>query len=105
MRLTHFDLSKRLAAACGRTCGRRDFLKRATGFCAAYAGLATPDAASGAKAPERKRAMVRWQAHTIAKIPNGYHAEVADLNGDDYAGVVAVGASTANVKWYENLGA
>jgi hypothetical protein len=49
--------------------------------------------------------MVRWQAHTIAKIPNGYHAEVADLNGDDYAGVVAVGASTANVKWYENLGA
>jgi hypothetical protein len=30
---------------------------------------------------------------------------VADLKGDGHAGVVAVGASTANVKWYENLGA
>jgi len=66
--------------------------------------LATLDAASGAKAPERKRATVRSQAHTIAKIPNGYQVAVADVNGHGHARVVAIGASTANVKRHENLG-
>jgi hypothetical protein len=48
--------------------------------------------------------MVRWQAHTIAEIPNGYQVAVADVNGDGHPEVVPIGASTANVKWYENLG-
>jgi hypothetical protein len=29
---------------------------------------------------------------------------VADLNSDGRPDVVAIGASTGNVKWYENLG-
>jgi hypothetical protein len=29
---------------------------------------------------------------------------VADINGDGHPDAVAIGASTANVKWYENLG-
>ena len=30
--------------------------------------------------------------------------EVADLSGDDRADIVCIGARTANIKWYENLG-
>jgi hypothetical protein len=29
---------------------------------------------------------------------------IADINGDGRPDIVAVGSSTANVKWYENLG-
>jgi hypothetical protein len=29
---------------------------------------------------------------------------IADVNGDGRLDVVAIGASTANVKWYENKG-
>jgi hypothetical protein len=31
-------------------------------------------------------------------------AVMADMNGDGRPDVVAIGASTGNVKWYENLG-
>jgi hypothetical protein len=30
---------------------------------------------------------------------------VADLNGDKRIDIVCIGSSTANLKWYENLGA
>ena len=99
---SHPDLTKRLAATCGRTCCRRDFLKKVTGACTAYAGMAILDAASGAKAPERKRAMVRWQAHTIAQIPNGYQVAVADVNGDGKLDILALSSGESIVEWYEN---
>ena len=102
MRHPLFHLTKRLAAACGHTCCRRDFLKKAIGVCTAYAGLATLDAASGEKAPERKRGMVRWQAHTIAKIPNGYQVAVADVNGDGKPDILALSSVESIVEWYEN---
>ena len=102
MRYPLFHLTKQWAAACGGTCCRRDFLKKATGVCTAFAGLATTDVASGAKAPERKRDMVRWQAHTIAKIPNGYQVVVADVNGDGKPDILALSSVESVVEWYEN---
>jgi hypothetical protein len=102
--MTHpfFHLTRQLSAAGGRACGRRDFLKKATGVCAAYAGLAALDAASGAKAPERKKPMVRWQAHTIAQIPDGYQVAVADVNGDGRPDILALSSAESVVEWYEN---
>jgi hypothetical protein len=102
MRCPRFDLNTRLATAAGRTCCRRDFLKKATGVCTAYASLATLDAASGAKAPQRRREMVRWRAHPIAKIPNGYQVAVADVNGDGRLDILALSSVESLVEWYEN---
>ena len=31
--------------------------------------------------------------------------KVADLNGDGKPDIVMIGGATANIKWYENLGA
>ena len=97
-----FDLHQGLPAAAGRACGRRDFLKSAAGVCTAYASLATPGAASAAKSPQRRRDMVRWQAHTIAKIPNGYQVAVADVNGDGRLDVLALSSEESIVEWFEN---
>jgi hypothetical protein len=37
-----------------------------------------------------------------APVPSG--CVTADLNGDRRPDVVCIGASTANLKWYENVG-
>jgi hypothetical protein len=100
MRFIRFDPSKGLPAAGGPSCCRRDFLKKAAGICTAYASLATLGAASGAKVV--KRDMVRWQAHTIAKIPNGYQVAVADVNGDGRPDILALSSVESIVEWYEN---
>jgi hypothetical protein len=46
--------------------------------------------------------MVRWQAHTIAKIPNGYQVAVADVNGDGKLDILALSSGESIVEWYEN---
>ena len=46
--------------------------------------------------------MVRWQAHTIAKIPNGYQVAVADVNGDGKPDILALSSVESIVEWYEN---
>jgi hypothetical protein len=46
--------------------------------------------------------MVRWQAHTVAKIPNGYQVAVADVNGDGKPDVLALSSVEGIVEWYEN---
>ena len=102
MTCPHFDLSQRLATTGGCTCGRRDFLKQATSVCAAYANLASLKAVSGADSPERKRGMVQWQAHTVAKIPSGYQVAVADVNGDGRLDILALSSAESIVEWYEN---
>jgi hypothetical protein len=64
--------------------------------------MATLDAASGAKASQKKRDMVRWQAHNIAKIPSGYQVAVADVNGDGRPDILALSSAESIVEWYEN---
>jgi len=46
--------------------------------------------------------MVRWQAHTVAKIPNGYQVAVADVNGDGKPDILALSSVENIVEWYEN---
>jgi hypothetical protein len=46
--------------------------------------------------------MVRWQAHTIAKILNGYQVAVADVNGDGRPDILALSSVESIVEWYEN---
>ncbi|HEY1211131.1 MAG TPA: FG-GAP repeat protein, partial [Terracidiphilus sp.] len=46
--------------------------------------------------------MVRWQAHTIAKIPNGYQVAVADVNGNGKPDILALSSVESIVEWYEN---
>jgi hypothetical protein len=36
---------------------------------------------------------------------SGSGCAVADVNGDRHLDVVMIGSATANLKWYENLGA
>jgi hypothetical protein len=47
---------------------------------------------------------LKWERQTLDTQMAASGVVVADLKGDGHAGVVAIGASTANVKWYENLG-
>jgi hypothetical protein len=46
--------------------------------------------------------MVRWQAHSIAKIPHGYQVAVADVNGDGKLDILALSSVENIVEWYEN---
>jgi len=102
MKFTDLDLSKTLTAASGPNYLRRDFLKKLTGLCATYASWPTPNAAKGTGVSQRKREMISWQTHTIAKIPNGYQVAVADVNGDGRPDVLALSSAENIVEWYEN---
>lgn len=46
----------------------------------------------------------RWERQTLDTEMAASGVVIADINGDGRLDVVTVGASTANVKWYENLG-
>jgi hypothetical protein len=45
----------------------------------------------------------RWERQSLDEGMAASGVVVADLNGDGRPDVVAIGASTGNVKWYENL--
>jgi len=47
---------------------------------------------------------LKWERQTLDTQMAASGVVVADINGDGHPDVVAIGASTANVKWYENLG-
>jgi hypothetical protein len=46
-----------------------------------------------------------WERETLDTDMAACCVVIADVNGDGRPDIVAVGSSTANVKWYENLGA
>ncbi len=46
----------------------------------------------------------KWDRQTLDTQMAASCVVVSDLNGDDRPDIVAIGASTGNVKWYENLG-
>jgi len=48
---------------------------------------------------------LKWERQTLDTQMAASGVVIADINGDGHPDVVAIGASTANVKWYENLGA
>jgi hypothetical protein len=45
-----------------------------------------------------------WERQTLDTDMSASCLSLADLNGDSRLDVVCVGASTSNVRWYENLG-
>jgi hypothetical protein len=50
----------------------------------------------------KKRDMIRWQAHEVAKIPEGYQVAVADVNGDGRLDILGLSSAKNIVEWYEN---
>ncbi len=54
---------------------RGTFLKTALGACSALAGFSMAGVTGSAKGRPR------WQAHAVAKIPEGYQIAVADVDG------------------------
>src|SRR5271157_3943012 len=102
MRSTPRKLSQRSAMRAESTFGRRDFLKKSIGFCTAWGTLAVRAAAGSADTPQTKRAMIKWQPHTVAQIPSGYQVAVADVNGDGRPDILALSSEESIVEWYEN---
>jgi len=72
------------------------FLKGVLGVGSAF----TASSMSGARASRKKR--TRWQAHTVASIPEGYQVAVADVNGDGRPDILALSSSENIVEWYQN---
>ena len=78
---------------------RREFL-RATAVGAAW-GLG-PAGTVRAHSAVKRQSMLRWRAHEVAKIPNGYQVAVADVNGDGRLDILALSSGENIVAWWEN---
>jgi hypothetical protein len=50
----------------------------------------------------KKRNLLQWRAHEVAKIPDGYQVAVADVNGDGRLDILALSSAESIVEWYEN---
>jgi hypothetical protein len=52
------------------------------------------------------RPPAEFREHTVADgLKGGYQVVAADLNGDGRPDIACIGSATANLKWYENVGA
>jgi hypothetical protein len=80
---------------------RRSFLQKALGL--GWTLTARPaHAAIGRGAAVDKRNLIQWQAHEVAKIPEGYQVAVADVNGDGRLDILALSSAKSIAEWYEN---
>jgi hypothetical protein len=62
----------------------------------------TAAARAGSYGAGKKRSMIQWRTHEVAKIPDGYQVAVADVNGDGRPDVLALSSVESVVEWYEN---
>lgn len=85
---------------------RREFLEKAWGAGLVLTGASSPMrlGSEGYMPTSIRRKPLSWKPHPVGKIPTGYQVAVADVNGDGRPDIVAIGASTGNVKWFENVG-
>lgn len=83
---------------------RREFLGKSAGL--AMAGVVGSNSqnvkSQGSQA--RRRELVKWRTHDVAKIPSGYQVAVADVNGDGRLDILALSSEESVVEWYENPG-
>jgi hypothetical protein len=81
---------------------RRTFLRKAweaSAFGAASLAARAAEPLGGGMMEGRP---VRWQAHPVATIPQGYQVAVADVNADGRADILALSSVENLVEWYEN---
>ncbi len=45
---------------------------------------------------------LRWRAHEVARVPNGYQVAVADVNDDGKPDILALSSVESIVAWFEN---
>jgi len=64
--------------------------------------LAATGAAAGRRNPVAGNKALRWQAHAVAVITNGYQVAVADVNGDGRPDILGLSSTESLVAWYEN---
>jgi Aldos-2-ulose dehydratase, beta-propeller domain/FG-GAP-like repeat/FG-GAP repeat len=75
---------------------RRTFLKTALGAGGVLAALST------ARVPASAEGNMKWRAHTVAGIPQGYQVAVADVDGDGRLDILALSSEQNIVDWYRN---
>jgi hypothetical protein len=95
-------MSNRFTYKTGNYYPRREFLKRTAGAGLGLAGLPAVCAVGRPEHPVSKRKLIRWQAHTVSKIPNGYQVAVADVDGDGRPDILALSSVERVVEWYAN---
>lgn len=82
---------------------RRQFLKGALGAAGTLAGAAAGNLTrTQGETPLMPRRFLKWQAHPVAKVPNGYQVAVDDFNGDGRLDIAALSTVESSVEWYEN---
>jgi hypothetical protein len=76
-------------------------LQKALGLGLTLAARPAP-AANTLSAAMKKRTMIQWRTHEVAKIPDGYQVAVADVNGDGRPDILALSSVESIVEWHEN---
>jgi len=99
-KLSAVKIGKSSQGSGGRT-SRRSFLQKALGL--GWTLTAKPaHAAARRGAGVHQQNMIQWQAHEVAKIPEGYQVAVADVNGDGRLDILGLSSAKSIVAWYEN---
>ena len=92
---------RKLHQGSGGRPSRRVFLQKAWGLGLSLTANPAPTATLR-NAAGNKRNMIQWQAHEVAKIPEGYQVAVADVNGDGRLDILGLSSAKSIVEWYEN---